>query len=176
MEAAIALGILAVLAIAAASAGRQIWPTDLVSPWEVGLLYGANGFVRELAPGRRSRFDPFGRAHVVRVATVTQALAAQTVDVISQDQFAFRMTLAPVVTVTDARTLVEQTVGTSPAALQYGSEPRYDRLQPTLAAAALQAVATRTLDAVLADPQAVVAEIAPALAPVLPARGLTSCC
>jgi regulator of protease activity HflC (stomatin/prohibitin superfamily) len=168
----VGLAIGAVLVLLLTSGWRRWWRTDRIAPWEVGLLYGPRGFIKQLAPGVHTRFDPSGRQQLFAVPTVTRTLPGQVIDAISKDQFAFRLTLTPVVTVVDTRALIEQTAGSTASSGALTLETRFDRLQPTLSAAALRAVAARTLEDVLADPSAIAAEIAPLLGAVLPGTRL----
>lgn len=175
MQTTVALMAALVVAVVflAAPTWRKAWRSHEVALWETGLIYGPAGFVEQLGPGIHRRFDPLHRRTLVCVPTVTRALSGQTIEAISKDQFAFRLTLTPVVTVVDPRLLVEQTTG--PSGERAPVQPvdhRYDRLSPSLAAAALAVVATRTLEEFLADPAAMVTAIAPQLADALPGTRL----
>lgn len=149
-----------------------------VLPGEVALLYREGRFVRELEPGMHRWYDALGRTRTARVSLLPQALGERMLEVISKDQFAFRLTLAPLVTVTDARQFHEA----KPRAPDYGNpqlaammsaqQQGYDRLQPTLSAAALQAVAQRILEEFLADPAGSLAGIESEVAAVLPGTHL----
>ena len=149
-----------------------------VFPGEVGLLYRNGRFERELEPGVHRWFDPLQRLRLARVSLLPQALAQHVLEVISRDQFAFRLTLAPLVTVTDARAFHEatprppETADRRLAAMMAGHTQSYDRLQPVLASAALQAVARHTLEEFLADPAAALEGVAAEVAAVLPGTRL----
>lgn len=132
---------------------------EQVQPWETGLLYGPRGFIRILPPGRHGRFDPLHRTVLYHVATHPQALPGAPIEAISADRFAFRVTFTVFATITDPRAAVE---GGAAGPLGPG------QLHPALSAAALAALARRALDSILDDPAAVVAEIEPQLADVVP--------
>lgn len=172
MELAVLLAVVVFAALVGVPYWRKGQRTVRIAPSEVGLVYGPEGYERDLPPGLHKRFDPEDKRIVYPVNLVTRALPGQTIEAISQDQFAFRLVLTPVVTVTDPRALIEQTGAPAMIAPQLQNDIRYDRLHPALASAALTAVAARTLEAFLAEPQAIVAEIAPLLAPALPGTRL----
>ena len=94
--------------------------------------------------------------------TVPQALTQQLVEVISKDQFAFRITLAPMATITEPRSYWEANRPANGAdfALSMGMPLQFPRLSATLAASALTAVAAVTLEEFLADPAGSLAGIA----------------
>jgi regulator of protease activity HflC (stomatin/prohibitin superfamily) len=149
-----------------------------ILPGEVALLYREGKFARELQPGVHRWFDLFGRTRTARVSLLPQALGERMLDVISKDQFAFRITLAPLVTVIDARQYLEAKprapdYGTPQLAAMMASQHQgYDRLQPVIASAALQAVAQRTLEEFLADPAGAILPIQNEVAAVLPGTRL----
>lgn len=149
-----------------------------VGPGEVGLLYRNGRFERELEPGVHRWFDPFGRTQATRVSLLPQPLGERMLEVISKDSFAFRLTLAPLATVTNARTFHEarprqpEVPDRRLAAMMATHAPAYDLLHPVLAAAALQAVAQRTLEEFLADPAGAVDGVASEVAAVLPGTRL----
>ena len=92
--------ILAIVAVVASLLLLSGLKRAVVQPGEVGLLYRDGAFVRELAPGAHRWFDLLGHARVQRVALLPKALSSIPLDVISKDQFAFRIAVTPLVTVT----------------------------------------------------------------------------
>lgn len=130
-----------------------------VLPGQVGLEYRNGQLSRQLGPGL------FLRPLAVRDWAITVLPAhpvagyPHTINVMSADQFAFRLTLAPVVQITDPAGFAEtQPDATDPAAA----------LSAPLQAAALAEVAALSLDAVLADRAGLVARIHAALAEAVP--------
>ena len=153
------------LFVAAAATVRARVPLGMT-----GLLYRNGRFVRELAPGYYRWLDPLRRIELHKV-DMTARLAGQfLVEVMSSDRFSFRMLLAPVVTVVDARAYREAApVG---QADQWHPGGPLARLQPVLSGALLSAVSQRTLDQVLLDPSAVLTEVSAALGSALPGSRL----
>ena len=149
-----------------------------VFPGEVGLLYRNGRFERELEPGVHRWFDPFGRTRATRVSLLPQSLGDRMLEVISKDKFAFRLSLAPLVTVANARAFHEgsprppEIADRRIAAMIATHQPSYDLLHPVLADAALQAVAQKTLEEFLADPAGALEGVAAEVAPVLPGTRL----
>jgi regulator of protease activity HflC (stomatin/prohibitin superfamily) len=167
--------ILAVAALVAALALLAGLKRAVVMPGEVGLLYRDGRFVRELPPGPHRWFDLTLRTSVHRVSLLPRALSPLPLDVISKDQFAFRLVVTPLATVTDARAFHEGTrrAATVPAAMAaYMLHEPYDRLHPTLAAAALHVVSLLTLEEFLAQQTASLTPAQAAVAEVLPGTRL----
>lgn len=153
---------------------RTLLTRHVVRIGHVGLLYSKESFVEVLQPGTYWRVDPFGHDTVVPVSTVPTALNPSQYDVISKDQFAFRINLAPLVTIHDPRAFHE---GTQPISDDLGHlystlDFRFSRLSPVLAHGAMAAVAAKTLEEFLADPQDALAGLTEDLAEVLPGSTL----
>lgn len=146
----------------------------VVHAGQVGLLYREEAFLTSLEPGVYRRFAPFRKERIVAVSTVPTALHATQYEVISKDQFAFRISLAPLVTITDPREYHEGTppVPADMAQFYAGPDMRYTRLAPTLSAALIEAVAARTLEEFLADPNGTLVGIAEEVSNVLPGTRL----
>ena len=169
-----------VLVVAAAIAGIVLltgFKRAVIHPGEAGLLYRDGAFVRELGPGAHRWFDLRLRTTVHRVSMLPRALAPAALDVISKDQFAFRIVATPLATVTEARAFHEgtrsaPTVPPSMAAYMPHFADHYDRLHPTLAAAALHAVSQLTLEEFLAQQTTALAPAQAAVAEVLPGTRL----
>jgi len=169
--------VLAVTAVIAALALLSGLKRSVVQPGEVGLLYSDGSFVRELGPGPHRWFDWLGRTRVHRVSLLPRALSPLALDVISKDQFAFRIAVTPLATVTDARALHEgtrpaPTVPANMAAYMPQFHDPYDRLHATLAAAALHVVSQLTLEEFLAQQATSLAPAQAAVAEVLPGTRL----
>ncbi|HSG34130.1 MAG TPA: SPFH domain-containing protein, partial [Sphingomonadaceae bacterium] len=100
-------------------------------------------------------------------------LMPSMLEVISKDQFAFRLTVIPIVTVTDARAFHEGAppLGNSPQDWMQGGQ-RYPRLMTELAAAVLEEVAKHPLEEFLADPAAALAPAKLRLEDTLPGSDL----
>lgn len=157
----------AVLALAFVWRGRRI---DVVYPPMVGLLYRDGRFRRELPPGRYVRFDPFGRTKVVKVSLAELPAQMGEITVLSKDQFSFRLGLAPVLKVVDARLYAE-----SQAAIEDDSWSQFmplatghAALHSLLAAAAAEIVATRTLAEIFGEQLAVAEEVRARLERAIP--------
>ena len=169
--------IVAVVAVIAGLALLSGLKRSVVQPGEVGLLYRDGVFVRELGPGAHRWFDLLGRTKVQRISLLPRALTPAALDVISKDQFAFRIVVTPLATVTDARALHEGTrpppaVPANMAAYMAHAQDSYERLHATLAAAVLETVSRLTLEEFLAQQTAALAAAQPAVAEVLPGTRL----
>lgn len=144
---------------------RQV--TILYAP-NVGLLYRDGRFVRELAPGRYVRFDPLKRTKVVNLSVAETPVQLGEITVLSKDQFSFRITLAPILRIVDARAFVES----QPAAEdQFPFLPRlasHAALQPLLASAAMDVASSKTLSEILADERQLASDIRERLADAIP--------
>lgn len=166
------LGIAAVIAALALLSGLK---RAVILPGEAGLLYRDGTFVRELAPGAHRWFDPLGRTRVQRVSLLPRALTPASLDVISKDQFAFRLVVTPLATVTEPRAFHEGTryATAAPAAMAaYMLHEPYDRLHATLSAAVLHVVSQLTLEEFLGQQTASLAPAQVAVAEVLPGTRL----
>ncbi|MCK0127421.1 SPFH domain-containing protein [Erythrobacter sp. F6033] len=149
---------------------RTMLNRHVVHLGHTGLLYSNESFVKTLEPGAYWRFDPLSNDTIVSVSMVPTALTPNQFDVISKDQFAFRLTLAPLVTITDARAFHE---GAAPVAVDMaqfypGPEMRLSRLNPVLAHAVMAAVSAKTLEEFVANPQAALEGLKDQIADVLP--------
>ena len=169
--------VLAVVAVIAALALLSGFKRAVIQPGETGLLYRNGVFVRELGQGAHRWFDALGRTSVHRVSMLPRALTPVALDVISKDQFAFRIVVTPLATVTDARAFHEgrrrpQAVPTNMAAYMPPMLDHYDRLHATLAATALHVVSQLTLEEFLAQQATVFAPAQAAVAEVLPGTRL----
>lgn len=169
-----------VLAIFAMIIWKRTFKRIYIFPGEVGLVYAKDGYDRELGRGLHSLFDPFGNLRVFRVSKVAQALHGQVIEVISKDQFAFRLTVTPILTIADPKEYIEGTRAASEAQfdmLGFANDyigNRYELVAPTLASSIIVAVANVTLDEFLANPGAALEQARPSVAAVLPGAKLDS--
>lgn len=143
---------------------------ERVSVGKVGLLYRKGRFQRELPPGHYRWFDPFRQLEVHQVDMTRRVPAQYVLEVMSSDRFSFRMTVAPVITVTDARAYRE--AAPLETAQTWNAEGPFSQSHPVLADALLKAVGKRTLDEVLQNTAAVLDEAAEALPEALPGARL----
>ena len=160
-------------AIVALVMALVLWSRRIVRviyPPNVGLLYRDGRFERELPPGRYSYFDPFRRTKVVMVSLAELPGQLGEVSVLSKDQFSFRLGLAPVLKIVDARLFVESQPDIQAwVGAQWGSlGTTHVALQPLTAAAAMEVAATKTLAEILAEQAAVQAAIEARLADAIP--------
>jgi len=151
-------------ALVAAAAALGLWSRRTITtiyPPNVGLLYRDGVFERELPPGRYVRLDPTGRTRIVDVSLAGLPVNLGEVTVLSKDQFSFRLGLAPVLRIVDARQFVES----QSAVVQQALHPfmpmaaAHPALLSRVAAAAMEAVAARTLAEILADQGAIAASV-----------------
>lgn len=154
-------------------AAVAIWrrrDVSVIYPPTVGLLYRDGRFERELPPGRYAFFDPFKRTRVVKISTAELPVVLPEVTVISKDQFSFRLALAPVMAVVDARRFAESQPAIEPHALSHlmPLSTSHAALHPLLASAALEEVGTRTLASIMAEPHAVLDAVQARLADAVP--------
>ncbi|MFN3943559.1 MAG: SPFH domain-containing protein [Allosphingosinicella sp.] len=146
------------------TAGAFLWRGRRVTtiyPPMVGLLYRNGRFREELPPGHYVHFDPLGRTRVVKVSLAELPAQIGEVSVLSKDRFSFRIGLAPVLTVTDARLYAESqaAVEGNPWSQFTPLASAHAALHPLLAAAATEAVGARTLADILSDQAAVAQEV-----------------
>lgn len=141
-----------------------------IYPPTVGLLYRDGRFERELPPGRYGHFDPFGRTRIVKVSLAELPAQIGEIGVLSKDQFSFRIGFAPVLKVVEPRLYAE-----SQAAVEESQWTQFmphaashAALHPLLAAAANEAVASRTLAEIFADQQALAHEVRSRLEQAIP--------
>ena len=145
--------ILALLAAAAVYLLRRRPLHAVVGAGWQGLLYHDGQFRRVLEPGRH-RLPLFGRPQLRMVWLGPVVGQGQVVNVLSRDQFAFRLTLLPLWHVDDPRAAAEAI----PHDEAHWLAPA-EALGPHLAAAATEVVAGLTLDEFLAGRAAALAAI-----------------
>jgi regulator of protease activity HflC (stomatin/prohibitin superfamily) len=135
---------------------RRARLVTVIYPPRVGLLYRNGRFVRELPPGRYTLFDLLSRSRIVPVSLAELPIPLGEATVLSKDQFSFRLTLAPVLKVADARLFLESQGGpdesTPPHLLV--QVRGHTTLHSVVPAAALEAAATLTLAEMLANQDA----------------------
>lgn len=149
--------------VLAAVAALALWSrrtVTIVYPPKVGLLYRDGQFERLLPPGRYVRLDLARRTRVASVSLAEVPTQIGELTVLSKDQFSFRLGLAPVLKVVDPRAFLE-----SQGSLDHIASPYFPMaathasLHPVVAAAAVEAAATRTLSEILADQPALAAQV-----------------
>ncbi|HMC91020.1 MAG TPA: SPFH domain-containing protein [Allosphingosinicella sp.] len=145
----------AALAVALLVAALALWnrrDVAVVYPPNVGLLYRDGQFRAELPPGRHVRFDPLKRTRIVTVTMAELPAQIGETGVLSKDQFSFRLSLAPVLKVTDPRLFMEsQGAVEHPLSGYVSFGTSHQALATAVAAAAMEAAAARTLGEILAD-------------------------
>lgn len=159
------LGIVVVVVVLAAllfHAWRVMRRSVVIAPGWQGLLYRDGEFRRVLQPGRHD-LPLFGRPHVRRVWMQPVTGYPIIASVITRDQFAFRVTLAPVSRVTDARLLDEGRNAGIDDPGDYGA-----LLDPFIRAAATRRLADLALDEFMAGRDAAVAAIRDDIAGAVP--------
>lgn len=163
------LAVAAIFVVLLALTWRQLHFATTIHPPHVGLLYRNGRYVRELPPGRHIDLGVFASTRVVPVSLAAVLVPLGEVTVLSKDQFSFRLALAPVVEVVDARAYVESQPIAQPHALAHLlPSATHPALQPMVAAAAMETVAARTLAELLADQRGWLDALAAALADALP--------
>lgn len=151
------------------------WRRVEIYPGEVGLLYRSGTFARECAPGPQRWFDPLNRSQFARISILPRSLHPRDLTVMSRDQFSFRITLAAILKIENARELHEATPQISyPAGRGTETLPGdpFERFSTLLAEAALTRVATLTLEEFLADPAGALGDLADPLTAALPGARL----
>jgi regulator of protease activity HflC (stomatin/prohibitin superfamily) len=142
-------------AVLVALAALALWSRRdiaLIYPPNVGLLYRDGQFRAELPPGRHVRFDPLKRTRIVTVSKGELPVQIGETGVLSKDQFSFRLSFAPVLSVTDPRLFIEsQGAVEHPLSGYMSFGPSHPAVATALAAAAMEAAAARTLAEILAD-------------------------
>ncbi|NVE95922.1 SPFH domain-containing protein [Altererythrobacter lutimaris] len=135
-----------------------------------GLLYRNEVFAEALEPGVYRRFDPLRSEQLVVIATVATALSPNVFEVISKDQFSFRVMVTPLVTIANAREFHEGTPPISKDMAQFytGPEMRLSLLNPVLSNGIMEAVAAKTLEEFLDDPAGALEGVSTEVAKVLP--------
>ena len=147
-----------ILILAAVTFVTAVWlwrarEVTIIYPPNVGLRYRDGRFERELPPGRYVRVDPFKRAKIVNLSLAELPNQLGEITVLSQDQFSFRLALAPVLKITDARLYIESQSVSEQYSLSHfiASAGGHTALHWLVAAAAVEVVASRTLEQILAD-------------------------
>jgi regulator of protease activity HflC (stomatin/prohibitin superfamily) len=145
---AILIAMIALVTAGLISTMRFFAKTIIYAP-AIGLHYRDGRFVGLLPPGRHAIFDPLKRTKIVPVSTV-QWPATSEVSVVSSDQFAFKLLLAPALSVTDPQLFHESQPAVAPDAYVIpGHEHVF--IQRQIAAAAIAVVARMKLPDILAD-------------------------
>lgn len=159
--------LVAVIAVIVAWRGRKV---TIVYPPNVGLLYRDGRFVRDLEPGRYVRFDPFGRSRVITVSRAPLPVMLGDFTVLSKDQFSFRVALAPIIEVIDARAFTEsQGIAEPNPYNQFMLQGQgHGALHPLTASAAHEAVAAHVLRELIADPALLPNSVQQKLADAIP--------
>jgi regulator of protease activity HflC (stomatin/prohibitin superfamily) len=160
---AVLAGLLALVAGAWLVGARR--SSTIYAP-KVGLLYRDGLFERELPPGRHNWFDPLRRTRIVTISLVEQPVQFGEITVLSKDQFSFRLGLAAVMKVTDARAYAEAQSLTDPdsEAQHWPMGLAHPALHSLVASAAVEAAAGWTLEEILADAPALTAAVQSKLA------------
>lgn len=144
--------VLAMLVSIVAVAG--IWSSvvkrAVIQAGTTGLLYRNGKLSRELQPGFYRWLDIGGRTKLWTVPTSPVTLPGYPLELLSKDQFSFRMTVTPVVRIADTRTYIEHLAGQDDRL--YEGPVNFPSLHAALSAAVLHSVAQRTLDEFLAEP------------------------
>ena len=163
--------LLVLLGLIAAAAflvrGREV---TVVYPPMVGLLYRDGRFRRELPPGRYVRFDPFRRTRVAKVSLAELPAQIGEFTTLSKDQFSFRIGLAPVLRIVDARLYAESqgAIEENEWAQFMPQATSHAALHALVAAAASEVVSARTLAEIFADQMAVADEVRARLEQAVP--------
>ncbi len=163
--------IVALVALIVALNARQV---TVIYPPNVGLLYRNGQFQRELGPGRYAFFDPLKRTRVVEIAKAPLPAMLGDVTVLSKDQFAFRITISPVIEVVDARAFSESQPIIEPFAFSrfVPQATSHAALHSLAASAALEVVAGYTLREMFADQALITAGIQARLASAIPGAAI----
>jgi regulator of protease activity HflC (stomatin/prohibitin superfamily) len=161
------------IALVAILAARRV---TTIYPPNVGLLYRNGTFERDLEPGRYAYFDFGKRTVMVQVSTGRLPVTLGDFTVLSKDQFSFRVGLAPIVEVTDARIFAESQASIEPMslgrfAIQVGG---HAALHSQTASAAHEAVASFGLRELIADPKLLPAAVQAQIADAIPGAKVSS--
>ena len=140
-----------------------------IYPPNVGLLYRNGKFERELAPGRYVFFDPGQRTRIIEVSMAERPVNFTEFTVISKDQFSFRIAMAPMLKVADARAYAEAQGLVSATSNPFLVDLTF---QPIAASAATEAVAALTLRELLAAPQPIADAVRASLATAVPGAAI----
>jgi len=161
-----------IIALIVALSARRM---TTIYPPNVGLLYRSGKFERELEPGRYTYFDPFKRSLVVQVSKAPLPLTLPEFTVLSKDQFSFRVGLAPIVEVVDARAFAESqaTIEPTPFARFLPQVGAHAALQPHMASTAHEIVASYGLRELIADPKLLPVAVQAKVAEAIPGARVT---
>jgi regulator of protease activity HflC (stomatin/prohibitin superfamily) len=138
------------LVAAAAIWVARLRTTETIFTPAVGLEYRDGRFVRLLPPGRYTRFDPSARTTIVKVSTIQYPMTTE-IPVISVDQFAFKLALAPSVTVNDPQLFHESQPVSDSQSTIYVIGGDHPRLWSELSAVAVAVVGKMRLADILTD-------------------------
>ena len=170
--ATIAVVVFAIVAVIAVSMLMNLRKKFVVHFGQAGLLYREGKFVEQLEPGTHRFADPLSKLEVTRISTLPSVLTAPQVEVISADQFSFRLNVSVLYTIQEPRTFHENhpadAFGASQPEFYVDPQSRMDRVYPVLSSTVTAAVAGSTLDEFLAHPKEALAGIADELANVMP--------
>ena len=162
-----------IVALMVALATRRV---TTIYPPNVGLLYRNGQFERLLEPGRYAWFDFFKRTTVIQVSKAKVPAFQGDYTVLSKDQFSFRVGLAPIVEVIDARAYADSQSSIEPTPFsrlvpQVGT---HAALHPHLGSAAQEAVASYGLRELIADPKLLPAAVQEKVADAIPGAEVTT--
>lgn len=131
----------------------------------VGLLYRNGKFERTLAPGLHRWLDFARSTSSVIVPTMPLAETAVSSEAMSSDRFAFRLHIAPVIRITDARVQYESIPKDGQPFAIYG---RFPLLATAIHSLIGERFSERTIEQIVASPTAVLAGLEEKLAPFVP--------
>lgn len=151
-----------VLAIVVVAAIRRMRTIVTVYPWQVALVYRDGAHHRTLEAGRHVLIDPRGRLTIATISVIEQQVAFGGMEVVSSDQFAFRIQLSLAWRPIDPRALYESAGDMRGIALQPPG------LHDLVAEAAIAAVGARALDEIVTGPAAIGAIVTERLANTIP--------
>jgi regulator of protease activity HflC (stomatin/prohibitin superfamily) len=165
--------LLLLIIVAALIVGIVLWrgrKVTIVYPPNVGLLYRDGRFERELEPGRYVNVDPLGRIRIAKVSCAPLPVPLGEFTVLSRDQFSFKLGLAPIVEVIDARAFAESQppVEPTPFAQYMPQVASHAALHSLAAGAAHEAVAAHGLRELFADLKLLAGEVQGKLAEAIP--------
>ncbi len=139
---------------------------------QAGLLYREGKFVEQLEPGLHRYTDPLGKLELVNISTLTSVLTPPHIEVISADQFSFRLNVSVLFTITQPQVFHENHPADALAGsnAQFFPDPqlRMNRVYPVLSNAVSAAIAAMPLESFLAANKDALVEIPGQLAHVMP--------
>ncbi|WP_442680794.1 SPFH domain-containing protein [Sphingomonas sp. ASY06-1R] len=168
MSEIIVIGIVLLVALAASVAAWLRRETVIIYPPFTGLLYKDGRFERLLPPGRYAWFDPFHRQRVVQLSTAELPVTLPEITILSKDQFSFRLYLAPVMIIVDARIFAETQPMIDPLRSYAPAVGVHPALQAIVASAALEVAGKHTLAEIMAAPATLMTEIQAKVADAVP--------